>query len=125
MPGIEIVANVIDAIRNDLSISELDTSWLIAITALLVALPVMIYPYMNPGKYITGPVQHHSRHRAAGRFAVMVIRHMGASLHHIVVSVYQLSVMELAPTGTGDAPYQCRAGSAVCQAESIDHAPGT
>ncbi len=49
MPGVEIVANVVDAIRSDLRISELDTSWLIAITALLVALPVMIYPYLNPG----------------------------------------------------------------------------
>lgn len=49
MPGVEIVANVVDAIRSDLRINELDTSWLIAIAALLVALPVMIYPYLNPG----------------------------------------------------------------------------
>ncbi|MBT8120184.1 MAG: CHASE2 domain-containing protein [Gammaproteobacteria bacterium] len=49
MPGIEIVANVIDAIRNDLNIRELDKPWLILITAMLVALPVLIYPYVNPG----------------------------------------------------------------------------
>ncbi len=49
MPGVEIVANVIDALRNNLRITELDPPWLLAITALLVALPVLIYPYLNPG----------------------------------------------------------------------------
>ena len=48
MPGVEIVANIIDAIRNDLRITELDSAWLILVTAVLVALPVMIYPYLNP-----------------------------------------------------------------------------
>lgn len=49
MPGVEIVANVIDALRNNLRISDLEPPWLLAITALLVALPVLIYPYLNPG----------------------------------------------------------------------------
>ncbi|MGB5396873.1 MAG: CHASE2 domain-containing protein [Gammaproteobacteria bacterium] len=48
MPGVEIVANVIDAIRNDLRIQELDSNWLLLITVLLVALPVLVYPYLNP-----------------------------------------------------------------------------
>ena len=49
MPGVEIVANIIDAVRNDLRISELEKPWLIFITVLLVALPVLIYPYLSPG----------------------------------------------------------------------------
>ena len=48
MAGIEIVANIIDAILNDLRITELETPWLIFITLILVALPVLIYPYLNP-----------------------------------------------------------------------------
>ena len=44
MPGVEIIANIIDAIRNDLRITELEKPWLILITAILVALPVLIYP---------------------------------------------------------------------------------
>ena len=48
MPGVEIVANVIDGIRNDLRIIELGKPWLLALTALLVALPVLVYPYLNP-----------------------------------------------------------------------------
>ena len=48
MPGVEIIANIIDAIRNDLRITELEKPWLILVTAILVALPVLIYPYLNP-----------------------------------------------------------------------------
>ena len=48
MPGIEIIANVIDAIINDRRISELQTPWLILITAILVAFPVLIYPFLSP-----------------------------------------------------------------------------
>ena len=48
MPGVEIVANVIDALRKDLSIRELDHYWLVVITVLMVALPLFIYPYLNP-----------------------------------------------------------------------------
>ena len=48
MPGVEIIANILDAIRNDLRVVELDRSWQLVITALLVAMPVLIYPYLNP-----------------------------------------------------------------------------
>ncbi len=48
MPGVEIIANITDSLLNDLRITELETSWLILITALLVALPMLIYPYLNP-----------------------------------------------------------------------------
>ena len=48
MPGVEIIANIIDAIRNDLRITELEKPWLLVFTAMLVALPVLIYPYLNP-----------------------------------------------------------------------------
>lgn len=49
MPGVEIIANIVDSVLNDLRIIELPRSWLIAITTLLVALPLIIYPYLNPG----------------------------------------------------------------------------
>ncbi|MGB5520240.1 MAG: CHASE2 domain-containing protein [Gammaproteobacteria bacterium] len=48
MPGVEIVANIIDAILNQLRIIELETSWLLLITALFVALPLLLYPFLNP-----------------------------------------------------------------------------
>ena len=48
MNGVEIVANIIDAIRNDIHIVELDKTWLTLLTVLLVALPVALYPYLNP-----------------------------------------------------------------------------
>ncbi len=48
MPGVEIIANIVDSILNDLRIIELETPWLILMTALLVALPMLIYPYLNP-----------------------------------------------------------------------------
>jgi len=48
MPGVEIIANIIDSILNNLRIIELDTPWLILITAFFVALPMLIYPYLNP-----------------------------------------------------------------------------
>ena len=48
MPGVEIVANVVDAILKDLHISTLQTPWLIFISAILVALPILIYPLLNP-----------------------------------------------------------------------------
>lgn len=48
MPGVEIVANVIDALRNNIHITELTKPWLISITVLLVALPLLIYPYLKP-----------------------------------------------------------------------------
>ncbi len=48
MPGVEIIANVMDAIRNDIRITEVQKNWLIVISVLLVSLPVLIYPYLNP-----------------------------------------------------------------------------
>jgi len=48
MPGVEIVANIIDAILNDLRITALEKPWLIFITVILVAFPLLIYPYLNP-----------------------------------------------------------------------------
>ncbi len=48
MPGVEIIANIIDSILNDLRIIELETIWLILLTAMFVALPMLIYPYVNP-----------------------------------------------------------------------------
>lgn len=48
MPGVEIVANVIDSIVNDQRINQPATAWLIVLTALFVALPVLAYPYLNP-----------------------------------------------------------------------------
>ena len=48
MPGVEIIANIIDSILNDLRITELETTWLILFTAIFVALPMLIYPYVNP-----------------------------------------------------------------------------
>ncbi len=48
MPGVEIIANIIDSILNNLRIIELETPWLILITAFFVALPMLIYPYLNP-----------------------------------------------------------------------------
>ena len=48
MPGVEIIANIIDAVRNDIRITEVEKTWLILITAMLVALPLLIYPYLNP-----------------------------------------------------------------------------
>ena len=49
MPGVEVVANIVDALLNDLHINEPGKNWLIVITALLVALPLLIYPYLNSG----------------------------------------------------------------------------
>ena len=48
MPGVEIIANVVDAINNDIYINEIEKSWQIIITVLLVLLPLVIYPRLNP-----------------------------------------------------------------------------
>ncbi len=49
MPGVEIVANIIDAIMNNLRIHTLERPWLIVLAVILVALPILVYPYLNPG----------------------------------------------------------------------------
>ena len=48
MPGVEIIANVIDGVSNHLRIFELEKPWLMLLTAMLVALPALVYPYLNP-----------------------------------------------------------------------------
>ena len=48
MPGVEIVANIIDAILSGIRISELEKPWLIFITVILVAFPLLVYPFLNP-----------------------------------------------------------------------------
>jgi len=48
MNGVEIIANIINAIRNDIHITEINKTWLILITLFLVALPIFIYPYLHP-----------------------------------------------------------------------------
>ena len=50
MPGVEIIANVIDAIQNKLKITELEKNSLIFITVFLVALPLLFYPMFNPAR---------------------------------------------------------------------------
>lgn len=50
MPGVEIVANVIDALDRGLSISTPATAWRLLATALLVALPLLVYPWLNPAR---------------------------------------------------------------------------
>ena len=47
MPGVEIIANTIDAIRHGLQIIEIEKSWQLVITVILVALPVILYPYLK------------------------------------------------------------------------------
>jgi len=49
MPGVEIVANVVDALRQGLRIAETDRVWVIGLTMLLVALPMLLYPFLKPG----------------------------------------------------------------------------
>jgi CHASE2 domain-containing sensor protein/signal transduction histidine kinase len=48
MPGVEIIANVIDSLQNGLHISELNTTVLLILTVFMVALPMLIYPFINP-----------------------------------------------------------------------------
>ncbi len=48
MPGVEIIANVIDALQHDLHINTLNQTALLILTVLLVALPMLIYPFINP-----------------------------------------------------------------------------
>ena len=49
MPGVEIIANVVDAMQQGLSLHQLDAMALLITTLLLVALPMLVYPYLNPG----------------------------------------------------------------------------
>ena len=49
MAGVEVIANIIDALLNDYRITELSGNSLVLITTILVALPLLIYPHLNPG----------------------------------------------------------------------------
>lgn len=50
MPGVEVIANIIDGLLNNIYITVVNNTTLLIITVLLVALPVLIYPYVNPAK---------------------------------------------------------------------------
>ena len=48
MSGVEINANVLDALRRELAIQPLEISWRIALTGLLAALPMLLFPRRTP-----------------------------------------------------------------------------
>lgn len=48
MSGVEINANVLDALRRGLTITPLDTTWRMALSGLLAAIPVLLFPRRTP-----------------------------------------------------------------------------
>jgi len=48
MAGVEINANLIDALRRGIAIESVEVRWRIALTLLLLALPFFIYPRLKP-----------------------------------------------------------------------------
>jgi len=48
MSGVEINANVLDALRRGLTITPLDTSWRMALSGLLAVLPLLLFPRRAP-----------------------------------------------------------------------------
>ena len=48
MSGVEINANVLDALLKDIYITPLAKGWQLALTGLLALLPVLLFPYMAP-----------------------------------------------------------------------------
>jgi CHASE2 domain-containing sensor protein/signal transduction histidine kinase len=48
MPGVEINANILDALRNGLTITPLDTAWRMALSGLLAVLPLLLFPRRAP-----------------------------------------------------------------------------
>lgn len=48
MPGVEIIANIYDALKKGLRIDELGGTPLVVLSMLLVAIPIVIYPFINP-----------------------------------------------------------------------------
>ena len=48
MAGVEINANLIDALRRGLVIESMQTSWRVALTLLLLLLPYLFYPRLKP-----------------------------------------------------------------------------
>ena len=48
MPGVEINANILDALIRDISITPLARGWQLALTGLLALLPMLLFPYLAP-----------------------------------------------------------------------------
>ena len=48
MSGVEINANVLDALLNNIHITPLAKGWKLALTGLLALLPLLLFPYMAP-----------------------------------------------------------------------------
>lgn len=48
MPGVEINANILDALISDISIAPLSDGWQFALTGLLALLPMLLFPYLAP-----------------------------------------------------------------------------
>jgi CHASE2 domain-containing sensor protein/signal transduction histidine kinase len=48
MSGVEINANALDALLNDIHITPLDGGWQLAATGMLAFLPLLLFPYMAP-----------------------------------------------------------------------------
>lgn len=48
MPGVEINANILDAVRNNLAITEIAASWKFLINSILIILPFVIFPQLTP-----------------------------------------------------------------------------
>ncbi len=48
MPGVEVNANIFDALRKDLIIEEISPKARIALSALIVLLPVLVFPRLSP-----------------------------------------------------------------------------
>lgn len=48
MPGVEINANILDAIRNNINITPLSHAWRVALSGLIAVLPILLFPFLAP-----------------------------------------------------------------------------
>ncbi len=48
MSGVEIIANIVDALQHHVFIRPINKPWLTVITLVLIALPLLAYPYLKP-----------------------------------------------------------------------------
>ncbi|MEW5755890.1 MAG: CHASE2 domain-containing protein [Pseudomonadota bacterium] len=48
MPGVEINANILDAVRSGLAITEIAAGWKLLINSILIILPFVIFPQLTP-----------------------------------------------------------------------------
>ncbi|MEE9412158.1 MAG: EAL domain-containing protein [Methylococcales bacterium] len=48
MPGVEVNANILNAIQNNMGVFHLPRAWIFVLAALLTLLPVFIYPKLTP-----------------------------------------------------------------------------